>query len=68
MEYPIPNNDWMFDAEPVQNQKKKNCRSVVIKRDLRREMFVVGDIFIRNYFTVFDRDNDKVGLAKKKLL
>lgn len=57
-EYPIPNSDWMFDAEPVQNQKMKNCRSVVIKRDLRKEMFVVGDIFIRNYFTVFDRDND----------
>jgi len=27
-------------------------------------MFLVGDIFMRKYYTIFDRDNDRIGLAK----
>jgi hypothetical protein len=29
-------------------------------------MFLVGDVFMRKYYTIFDRDNNKVGLAKAK--
>jgi hypothetical protein len=31
--------------------------------DISKEMFLVGDIFMRKFYTIFDRDNDKVGLA-----
>lgn len=26
-------------------------------------MFVAGNIFMRKYYTVFDRDHDRIGLA-----
>jgi hypothetical protein len=35
-----------------------------MQMDLKRDMFVVGDLFMRKYYTIFDRDNNRVGLAK----
>jgi len=39
------------------------CASTVMAMDISREMFLVGDIFMRKFYTVFDRDNNRVGLA-----
>lgn len=43
---------------------KKVCGSTLMNMDIKDHMFLVGDIFMRKYYTIFDRDNDRVGLAK----
>ena len=43
---------------------KSQCLGSLMNMDLKDDMFLVGDIFMRKYYTVFDRDNDRIGLAK----
>jgi hypothetical protein len=43
---------------------KTVCASTIMKMDIKKEMFLVGDVFMRKFYTIFDRDNNKVGLAK----
>mmetsp|Transcript_19423 Transcript_19423/g.33040 ORF Transcript_19423/g.33040 Transcript_19423/m.33040 type:complete len:124 (-) Transcript_19423:49-420(-) len=40
------------------------CASTIMQMDISKSMFLVGDIFMRKFYTVFDRDNDRVGLAE----
>ena len=39
------------------------CASTVMAMDISKEMFLVGDVFMRKFYTIFDRSNDRVGLA-----
>lgn len=34
----------------------------------RGPLFVLGDTFMRKYYTVFDRDQNKIGFAKAKAI
>jgi len=43
---------------------KTVCASSIMKMDIKKEMFLVGDVFMRKFYTIFDRDNNRVGLAK----
>lgn len=40
------------------------CASTIMTMDIAKEMFLVGDVFMRKYYTVFDRANDRIGLAE----
>lgn len=50
--------------EAGDSSKSSICLGSLMQMDLKDDMFLVGDIFMRKFYTVFDRDNDRVGLAK----
>jgi len=45
------------------HEPKQVCASTIMKMDIKKEMFLVGDVFMRKFYTIFDRDNNRVGLA-----
>lgn len=40
-----------------------SCSSTIMTMDLSKEMFLVGDVFMRRFYTIFDRASNKIGLA-----
>lgn len=40
------------------------CASTIMTMNIARQMFLVGDVFMRKYYTIFDRENDRIGLAE----
>jgi hypothetical protein len=44
------------------------CGANIAILDLEKDHFILGDIFMRKFYSVFDRDNDRVGLARAKTI
>ena len=72
LEGPAPEANVMIAADSekkhhasaeVNKQMKSACSSSIMQMNIKNEMFLVGDIFMRKFYTIFDRDNDRVGLA-----
>ena len=53
-----------MEGGPSPHGVPTRCFGTIMEMNLKNEMFLVGDIFMRKYYTVFDRENDRVGLAE----
>jgi hypothetical protein len=52
----------------VETKKEQHCTTTLSHVELTGGQFLVGNHFMRKYYVVFDRDNDKVGIAESNVL
>ena len=60
---PAPTTNPPAPSTPKEAKPNTKCYGTFMQMDLKNDMFLVGDIFMRKFYTVFDRDNDRIGLA-----
>ena len=66
-EEPKEDTHKLTDTGATQDQigeEERVCTSNLQVIDIARDQFLVGIIFMRKYYTIFDRDNDRIGLAE----
>lgn len=55
--------DSASDKSKITSGGPMKCGSTIMSMNIAKQMFLVGDVFMRKYYTIFDRENDRVGLA-----
>ncbi len=58
-----------IDIDEYKIKKKLKCKRAFMPLDIqepRGPLWVLGDLFIRKYFVIFDRDNDRIGIAERR--
>lgn len=55
-----------FYLEPLKDVDETLCMVYILPVDINENTFILGDPFMRKYYTVFDYDNERVGFAVAK--
>mmetsp|Transcript_39650 Transcript_39650/g.60724 ORF Transcript_39650/g.60724 Transcript_39650/m.60724 type:complete len:97 (+) Transcript_39650:1023-1313(+) len=68
-DYVLNDYQWLYQPyfKDEKEGKTKMCRSSIMKLDMTDDQFLLGNHFMNKYFVVFDRDNDRIGLAESVL-
>jgi hypothetical protein len=70
-DYDIPSHHFMDVFHGVYKSNDSVCMTSITNLDIYQDgqenLFILGDAFMQIFYTIFDRDNDRVGLAKSRI-
>ena len=64
--YIITSRNNREDDPGVHSIGYEECEIAFMALDLKKPMWILGDLFLSSYYSIFDRDRMSVGLAKAK--
>lgn len=71
IDYNIPSHHFMERYYNVYEDGDSVCTTSISELDILQDgqenLFIVGDAFMQIFYTIFDRDNDRVGFAASKV-
>lgn len=64
--YNIEPQDWQYPSsfKEVNQTKREICHSTIMQVDTGNLELIIGERFMRQFYTVYDRDQDRIGLAE----
>lgn len=67
--YSIKPQDYLLYLDKIEDNIDTRCMSLLMPLDIpesRGPAWILGDLFLMNYLSIFDRDQNRIGLAKLK--